>query len=190
MPSSAWPRPPARRAGSRRPARRPTSCWSCSGTTAPAGASPPGATPEELIARTKDLQDNAVPAANSAAALGLARLAALTGEERYRQAAEAIVRLVGNLAVEHPLAFAHLLVALDLLTEPPVEVVVAGQRPDLLSVVHDRWLPRAVVAWGERYPSPLWEGRDDGRAYVCRNYACGLPAEDPAELVRQLADLP
>ena len=145
---------------------------------------------EELIARTKDLQDNAVPAANSAAALGLARLAALTGEERYRQAAEAIVRLVGNLAVEHPLAFAHLLVALDLLTEPPVEVVVAGQRPDLLSVVHDRWLPRAVVAWGERYPSPLWEGRDDGRAYVCRNYACGLPAEDPAELVRQLADLP
>ena len=122
--------------------------------------------------------------------MGLARLAVLTGEERYREAAEAIVRLVGNLAVQHPAAFAHLLVAFDLLTEAPAEVVVAGPRPDLLAVVRQRWLPRAVVAWGERYPSPLWEGREDGRAYVCRDYACGLPADDPAELARQLAEVP
>ena len=99
------------------------------------------------------------------------------------------MRLVGNLAVQHPAAFAHLLVAFDLLTEAPAEVVVAGSRPDLLAVVRQRWLPRAVVAWGERYPSPLWDGREDGRAYVCRDYACGLPADDPAELTRQLVEL-
>jgi uncharacterized protein YyaL (SSP411 family) len=142
---------------------------------------------EALVSRTKDLQDNAVPAANSAAAVALARLAALTGEERYRASAEAIVRLVGRLAVQHPAAFAHLLVAVDLLTEAPVEVVVPGSPADLLAVVQGRWLPRAVVAWGERYPSPLWEGREEGRAYVCRDYACGLPASEPAELAAQLA---
>ena len=64
---------------------------------------------------------------------------------------------------------------------------MAGDRPDLLSVVQSRWLPRAVLAWGERYPSPLWEGRDDGRAYVCRDYACRLPAADPETLAAQLA---
>ena len=46
--------------------------------------------------------------------------------------------------------------------------------------------PNAVLAWGERYDSPLWEGRDDGRAYVCRAYACQLPAEDVGTLVAQL----
>jgi uncharacterized protein YyaL (SSP411 family) len=141
---------------------------------------------EQLISRTKDLMDNATPSANSLAAVALARLATLTGEERYRSAAEGIARLIGGLAVQHPGAFAHMLVALDLLTEPPVEVVVTGDRPDLLAVVQGRWLPRAVVAWGEPYPSPLWEGRDEGRAYVCRNYACQLPAAEPAALTAQL----
>ncbi len=44
-----------------------------------------------------------------------------------------------------------------------------------------------MLAWGERYDSPLWEGRPDGAAYVCRDYACGLPAADPGALAAQLA---
>jgi uncharacterized protein YyaL (SSP411 family) len=67
------------------------------------------------------------------------------------------------------------------------EVVVAGDRRDLVRAVQSRFLPDAVLAWGERYDSPLWEGRDDGRAYVCRNYACQLPAADEDTLTRQLA---
>ncbi len=57
-----------------------------------------------------------------------------------------------------------------------------------MRAVQSRFLPRAVLAWGERYESPLWEGREDGRAYVCRNYACKLPAEDEAALAAQLTD--
>jgi uncharacterized protein YyaL (SSP411 family) len=44
-----------------------------------------------------------------------------------------------------------------------------------------------VVAWGERYDSPLWEGREDGRAYVCEGYACRLPVATVEELLGQLA---
>ncbi|HKA85802.1 MAG TPA: thioredoxin domain-containing protein, partial [Acidimicrobiales bacterium] len=141
---------------------------------------------ERLVARNKDLMDNATPSANSLAAVGLLRLAALTGEGRYRERAERILRLTGSLASQHPTAFGHLLAAVDLAVHGIDEVVVAGERPDLVEVVHDRFLPAAVLAWGERYPSPLWDGREDGRAYVCRNYACRLPAEDPAGLAAQL----
>jgi hypothetical protein len=49
-----------------------------------------------------------------------------------------------------------------------------------------RYLPGAVLAWGERYDSPLWEGREENRAYVCRRYTCGLPADDAAALTAQL----
>jgi uncharacterized protein len=145
-----------------------------------------GSDAERLVARNKDLMDNATPSANSLAAVALLRLAALTGEERYRDRAERTLRLAGSLATQHPTAFGHLLAAVDLAVNGIDEVVVAGDRPDLVEVVQSRFLPGAVLAWGERYPSPLWEGRDDGRAYVCRNYACRLPAEDPEALAAQL----
>jgi len=67
------------------------------------------------------------------------------------------------------------------------EVLVAGDRPDLLTEVRRRWLPDGVVSWGEPRPSPLWEGRDAGAAYVCRRFACQAPAADAATLATQLA---
>ena len=141
---------------------------------------------EALITRTKDLMDNATPGANSLAAVGLLRLAALTGDDRYRERGEAIVRLLGHLAVEHPTAFGHALAAVDLVARGTTEIVIAGDRPDLLTVARQRLRPNAVLAWGERYDSPLWEGRDDGSAYVCQGYTCQLPAEDPTTLEAQL----
>ena len=142
---------------------------------------------EALIARTKDLMDNATPGANGLAAVGLLRLAALTGDERYREHGEAIVRLLGAMAVQHPTAFGHGLAAVDLVARGTTEVVIAGDRPDLLAAARAQLLPNAVLAWGERYDSPLWEGREDGRAYVCRSYTCQLPTEDPVTLAAQLS---
>ena len=130
--------------------------------------------------------DNATPGANGLAAVGLLRLAALTGEARYRDAGDAIVRLLGPMAVQHPTAFGHVLAAVDLAVRGTTEIVVAGDRPDLVEAVHARFLPNAVLAWGERIDSPLWEGREDGRAYVCQGYTCQLPAVDLDTLASQL----
>jgi uncharacterized protein YyaL (SSP411 family) len=154
------------------------------------GAYTTGSDAERLVARDKDLMDNALPSANSLAAVGLLRLAALTGDDGYRQRAEDVLRLTGPLAARHPTAFGHLLGAVALSSRGITEVVVTGDRPDLVRAARSRFLPRAVLAWGERYPSPLWEGREDGLAYVCRNYACQLPAADEATLVAQLSSAP
>ncbi|HEX7135869.1 MAG TPA: hypothetical protein VF228_25045, partial [Iamia sp.] len=141
-----------------------------------------GADAETLVARPKDLQDGATPSANSNAAWALLRLAALTGETTYREAAEEVLALLGPLAGKHPMAFAHLAAGLDLHGRGSTEVVVPGHALDLVGAVQQRWLPDAVLAWGEPYPSPLWEGRVEGQAYVCRSYACQLPTTDPATL--------
>jgi uncharacterized protein YyaL (SSP411 family) len=141
---------------------------------------------EALIARPKDLMDNATPGANGLAAVGLLRLAALTDDARYRDAGEAVVRLLGPMAVQHPTAFGHVLAAVDLVARGTMEVVIPGDHPELVAVVRSRFLPSAVLAWGERYDSPLWDDRVDGKAYVCRGYACQLPTDDPAVLEAQL----
>jgi uncharacterized protein YyaL (SSP411 family) len=141
---------------------------------------------EALIARQKDMLDNATPSANGAAALSLARLASLTDEERYRGAAEAIVALLAVPASTHPTAFTHLLGALDHLVGPVTEVAVVGELPDLVAAVQRRFRPRTVLAWGQPYPSPLWEGRHTGQAYVCQGFACQQPVNTVEALEAQL----
>ena len=141
---------------------------------------------ERLVARQKDVLDNATPSANAMAAVALVRLAALTGDDRYRAAGEEVVDTLGPLAGTHPSAFAHLLAAVELVQAGVTEVVVAGERPDLVRVVQERWLPSTVLAWGERFDSPLWEGRRDGLAYVCRDFTCRQPVDSVDALAAEL----
>jgi uncharacterized protein YyaL (SSP411 family) len=141
---------------------------------------------ERLITRAKDVLDNATPAANSLAAVALLRLGALVGEPRYDARARVIIALVAGPLAQHPTAFAHLLAAVDMATTTITEIAVTGDRPDLVRAVQTQYLPNAVLAWGEPYTSPLFEGRDDGLAYVCENYACKQPANDADSLRAQL----
>ncbi len=66
------------------------------------------------------------------------------------------------------------------------EVAVVGDGGDLVTAVQTRYLPGAVLAWGEPYDSPLWAGRADGFAYVCRDFACQSPTATPEGLIAQL----
>ena len=109
--------------------------------------------------RSKDTYDGATPSAHSVAALALLRLGALTGEERYTGAGATVCRLLEPLMERQPLAFTNLLAAVDLLAGGITEVAITGGRADLVSAVQATYLPSAVLAWGEPYPSPLWEGR-------------------------------
>jgi uncharacterized protein YyaL (SSP411 family) len=67
---------------------------------------------EALIARRKELEDSPIPAGGSSAALGLLRLAQLTGEERYEQAGAGTIALLSQIAPRHPAAFGHMLQAM------------------------------------------------------------------------------
>ena len=145
-----------------------------------------GSDAEALVKRPKDLMDNAQPSANSLAAVALLRLGALVGDSRYTAAAEGVLRLLGDSVAEHPTAFGHLLGAVDLHHSGITEVVVTGDRPDLVAATAGSWRPNVVLSWGEPIPGPLWEGRDGDRAWVCRNHACRAPVDTPEDLRSQL----
>ncbi len=73
---------------------------------------------EALIVRRKDLEDSPIPSGSSSAALGLLRLARLTGEQSYEEAAVGVLRLVHGIAPRHPTAFGHVLQAMQLYLFP------------------------------------------------------------------------
>jgi uncharacterized protein len=67
---------------------------------------------DRLIVRRKDLEDSPIPSGASSAAMGLLRLAQLTGEDEYERHAVSVLRLLAEIAPRHPSAFGHLLQAL------------------------------------------------------------------------------
>jgi uncharacterized protein YyaL (SSP411 family) len=67
---------------------------------------------EQLIVRRKDLEDSPIPSGASSAAMGLLRLAQLTGEEQYEHHAISVLHLLADIAPRHPSSFGHLLQAL------------------------------------------------------------------------------
>ena len=156
---------------------------------------------ETLIARPKDLLDNATPAGNSVAAEALIRLAALTGDWDTAEPTLALFRALGNTMAQHPSAFGRLLSALDLFLAPPKEVAIVAP-PDtteadgLLRLVLAAYLPNCVLAFRSEDDTtaadlvPLLAGRDtvggSATAYVCERFTCKLPVTEPHALQAQL----
>jgi uncharacterized protein YyaL (SSP411 family) len=157
-----------------------------------------GSDAEALIVRQRDLFDDATPSANSLAANGLLRLAALTGDDRYAGAGRAALDAVGPVMGNHPTSFAYLLAALERHLRTPIEIAIVGAADDagtlaLRREVFGRVVPASVTvtapdASGTR--SPLLEARTmlDGRAtaYVCEHYACRQPVTTAEALRAQL----
>ncbi len=142
---------------------------------------------EALVVRPKEFFDGAVPSANAVALAALVQVGAFTDDPWLDEAVAGTVAVARPLLEQHPAALADLVAALPM-WGGRTEVVVTGERPDLLAAVRSRWLPTAVVAWGEPDRGPLFEGRpaEPGLAYVCRARSCQTPAADPATLVAQL----
>jgi uncharacterized protein len=67
---------------------------------------------EQLIARRKELEDSPIPAGGSSAAMGLLRLAQLTGDERYERQSTGAIELLQTIAPRHPTSFGHLMQAM------------------------------------------------------------------------------
>ncbi len=148
-----------------------------------------------LVTRRKDLEDTPIPSGNSAAALGLLRLAQFSGDDAYRQWAVGVLGLNAQIAARHPTAFGQLLQALDLYMATSREVAVVGDSADgeMTRLLRERLMPHVVVAGAATTGSeavPLLEGREpvDGRAaaYVCEDFSCQLPVTDVAALAELL----
>lgn len=139
-----------------------------------------------LLPARKDLRDDTTPSANSLAAGALLRLSALAGEPRYGNHADRILQLIGAACGRNPTSVSHGLTVLESRHRGITEVVIPGNAGDLVRVAMTIWRPDVVLAWGEATSSDLWNGRNEGFAYVCRNQTCLSPVSDPVQLLTQL----
>ena len=154
---------------------------------------------EALISRRRQATDNATPNGNAVALEVQARLYHLTGEDRYRLRAEALITAFSGEVGRNFFPLASFLNAAEFFYNP-VQIVVIGRRGDsatdalirvaLASALPDRVLQ--VVAPGTGLPPhhPA-QGKTDlagpPAAYVCIGASCSLPVRDAAALVASLS---
>ena len=135
----------------------------------------------------------------------LLRLAALTGEGRYAEAAEGAHRAGRGGAGRPPDGVREVAPAIDWQVGPVDEVAIVGD-PDRPAdgsprgggarrPAHLGWRPRRVMAVGPDPAAsvvPLLQGRfappRRPTAFVCRNFACRQPVTEPEALAAILAE--
>lgn len=150
---------------------------------------------ERLVARPADPTDNATPSGRSALVAGLVAYSALTGETRYREAAEAALATVAPIVGKHPRFTGYAAMAGEALLSGPYEIAVVTDDPagdPLVAAARRHAPPGAVVVAGQpdQPGVPLLADRPlvDGRsaAYVCRGFVCQRPVTSVEELVAEL----
>jgi uncharacterized protein YyaL (SSP411 family) len=151
---------------------------------------------ERLVTRPADPTDNATPSGLAALCAGLVAYAALSGETRYREAADAALATVGPLISGHPRFAGYAAAVAEAVLAGPYEIAVATTDPDgdpLVRAAHRHAPPGTVVVAGEpgRPGVPLLADRPliggASTAYVCRGFVCDRPVTTVEDLVERLS---
>lgn len=139
---------------------------------------------ERLIHRPKPFSDDATPAGNGVAALGLLRLGHMLGNSAYLDAAEQTLRCAWPQLRQQPYAHCTLLQALEELLLPSETIILRGAGEALL-----RWQKRAARNFAPRrmvfaiptscetLPAQLATRAATGEttAYLCQGSHCESP---------------
>jgi uncharacterized protein YyaL (SSP411 family) len=149
----------------------------------------------ELVKRPTDVTDNPLPSGNAMAAEALMLASLYTGNEMWREMAEAAMESVAVLMDRHPSMVGHHL-----------SVLHSSRRTKELAIVGPEWRNLARIHWARFRPNvalavsaggmtavPLLDGRtatEGAKAFVCQGFICDLPTDDPVELAAELGERP
>ena len=159
---------------------------------------------EQLIARTKNIYDLAMPSGNSMAASNLIRLYHYSQNNGYLDRAVRMMKSSAVSAAENPFGFGHMLSAIYLYVKKPIEVTVIttegysnNNNSSLVAWLNRQFLPHSInaivspseLATFQKYPYFKGRAAEGGgeTAFVCKNFSCSLPIKSDKELERQLS---
>ncbi len=157
---------------------------------------------EELILRSREISDGALPSGNSVAMYILLRLAAITGDISLEETALEIPRAFSHVISDAPAGHTFLMCALELAGGPSREVVIAGEQNSddanrMISALGRTYLPEVSLLFRSEEEkgriaaiAPFTEGMSmeggHSTAYVCSERTCQHPTTDAGAMLEQL----
>ncbi len=156
---------------------------------------------EDLVIRPRDIADNAIPSGASTACKVLLKLAVYLDDDQMRNIARLSMESAMPLITKAPIAAGEWLNCIEFHIDGSKEIVINGNFNDhgtkhLLSEVYRSFVPNKVIlgineeAAYDNFPLAASKNMLDGKptAYVCKNYTCSLPVNEPTDLFKQLTN--
>lgn len=157
---------------------------------------------EKLLVRQKEILDSAIPSGNSVQMLNLLKLGRITANTQFEEMANKLMEAFTGQINKMPSAFSQLLTAYDFGLGPAYEIVIVGEKNDeltkaLSNKLFSNYYPNKVVIFVEpdkrnqiKKIADYTESYDminsKSTVYVCRNYVCNLPTNDPQKMLELL----
>ena len=157
---------------------------------------------EELIVRSKDYYDGAIPSGNSVSAYNFMRLARLLSKPDYEDIALGILNRYSKRLNRAGTGQTMMMKAVDFHRGPSYEVIICAKEmnnksKEIIKAINNIKQPNKVVIWvDEQNKSDLEEimpfikyfsaDSIEPIVYVCQNYSCQLPTSDIVEAINLL----
>lgn len=159
---------------------------------------------EQLIVRTKNHYDLAIPSGNSVAISNLIKLYYYTQKEDLLSKADQMIQRMSKPAIGNPFGFGQLLSAIYLRMKTPLEITIIkhGEQSELGNYMNKRFLPNAITAiasqssLSELDKYPYFKNKSINNninnnsrefAYVCKDFSCSLPLSTTEELEKNIS---
>ena len=159
---------------------------------------------EQLIVRTKNHYDLAIPSGNSVAISNLIKLYYYTQNEDLLAKADLMIQRMSKPATGNPFGFGQLLSAIYLRLKTPLEISIIkrGEKSELGNYVNKKFLPNAITAVVnqsslselDKYPyfknksiNNKMKNNNTEFAYVCKDFSCSLPLSTIEELEKNIS---
>jgi uncharacterized protein YyaL (SSP411 family) len=160
---------------------------------------------EELIFRSKEVYDGAIPSGNSVCILNLLKLAKITADSKLEDMAHTTMKAFTSKVSSAPVGYTQFMSAADLAMNESLEIVIVGELEsvdtrDIIEFINERFIPGKVLLFKDG------NGKDrisdiaaytknmemkDGRVtvHICQNHSCKLPSNDMDTIKGQIEAL-
>lgn len=156
----------------------------------------------ELIVRTKEFYDGAVPSGNSVMFNNLLKLFHITGNKKYNEFAELLNKTYKSSVEKVPISFGHFLSGLLFQLNSSKEIILVGEKENpltkqMLKIINDNFSPNKVVICLDKsdpYYDKLIQNAEylknyhmideKTTAYICENFECSLPVNNIDDFIK------
>ncbi len=155
---------------------------------------------EQLLVRSKEVYDGAIPSGNSVSAFNFIRLARMTSRPDFEDITFQILNSFSGYLNRSSSGYSMMMQAAEFAFGPSHEVLVFGDEnksttQKMLEDIQSIYMPNRVIVYGKSGGESLkntipfvgfYQPNKDGspRVYVCQNFSCKLPTSD-FEVVKQ-----
>jgi uncharacterized protein YyaL (SSP411 family) len=148
---------------------------------------------EDVVPRRKEVYDGALPSGNSVALLNMLRLALFTGDIKYEELVNQMVRVFSEDVRNAPAAHTFMLLGVNFNVGPTYNVILVGDPQEdsmknMLNALKNNYLPNKVVSLRHLGEAGLSYEKIDGKAtaYVCHGQTCMPPTNKPDKMLEFL----